>query len=118
MSERSWITSIVGVLGILLATSALLAQSEWIRTGKTDPFTNLSFTRFTLDGKFLQAPSKGGVDKPIFVVECDPSKTKWKGTVHGKVMRSFIIIGAVLDSQVSTRQGSLVSTTQNLVSVM
>jgi hypothetical protein len=52
----------------------------------------------TLDGKPLQAPNKGTVDKPEFVVECDPSKSKWRGSIHGKILRSFIVIGTVMDS--------------------
>jgi len=104
--------------GLFCAAVSGWAQAEWVRTEKTDPLTNFSFVRFALDGKFLQAPSKGGIDKPTFVVECDPTKTKWKGTVHGKVLRSFIVIGAVMDSHVSTHEGLLVSTTQNLVPIM
>lgn len=94
------------------------AQPGWIRTDKKDPLTDLSYVRFTLEGTFLQAPSNGAANKPTIVVDCDPNTTKWKGTVHGKILRSYITIGTVLDSQVSTHEGILLSTTQNLVPVM
>jgi hypothetical protein len=94
------------------------AQTEWIRTERKDPLTDLSSVRFTLDGKFLQAPNQGGIDKPTFVLECDPSKTKWKGTVHGKLLHAFIVTGAVLDSEVVTVDSALVGpTNQSLVGV-
>lgn len=106
------------VSGLLCVAASGWAQAEWVRTEKTDPLTNSSFVRFTLDGKFLQAPSKGGVDKPTFVLECDPSKTKWRGTVHGKLLRAFIVTGAVLDSEVVTVTGALSESNQSSVGVL
>jgi hypothetical protein len=106
------------VLGLLGAAVSGWAQTEWIRIEKKDPLTDYPFVRFTLDGKFLQAPSKGGADKPTFVLECDPSKTKWKGTVRGKLLHAFIVTGTVLNSEVVTEESALAGTThQSLVGV-
>jgi len=74
------------------------AQAEWVRTEKTDPLTNASRVRFALSGRFLQAPSKGSVDKPSFVLVCDPTKTQMRGKIRGKVLGAFIEVGAVVDS--------------------
>ncbi len=108
----------LAVWGLVWAAASACAQQGWIRTDRKDPLTDFSYVRFTLDGVFLQAPSNGGTGKPTFVVECDPTTTKWKNTVHGKVLRSFITIGTVLDSQVSTHEGLLTSTVQSLVPVL
>jgi len=74
------------------------AQTGWIRSEKTDPLTNVSHVRFALFGKFLQAPSKPGIDKPTFVLDCDPSKTQMRGRIRGKLLSAAIIVGAVVDS--------------------
>jgi hypothetical protein len=106
------------IWGLFCGAATVCAQQGWIRTDTKDPLTDFSYVRFTLDGKFLQAPSSGKADKPTLVVECDPTKIQLRGTIHGKVLRSFITIGTVLDSQVSTHEGLLVTTTQSLVPVM
>jgi hypothetical protein len=103
-----------GLLGVAISG---WGQAEWIRAEKTDPLTNSPFVRFTLDGKFLQAPSKGAGEKPTFVLECDPSKTKWKGTVHGKLLNSFIVIGTTVDSRMITASAGLVKGSVNVSSV-
>jgi hypothetical protein len=116
--NRKLVLTTLAVWGLTWGSALAWAQQGWIRTDTKDPLTDFSYVRFTLNGAFLQAPSNGGTNKPTFVVESDPTTTKWKGTVHGKVLRSFITIGTVLDSQASTHEGLLVSTTQTLVPVM
>jgi hypothetical protein len=110
-------TMILVVWGLQGVAISGWAQAEWIRTEKTDPLTGSPFVRFTLEGKFVQAPSKGAAEKPTFVLECDPSKTKWKGTVHGKLLNGFIVIGATLDSHVITASAGLLKGSANVSSV-
>jgi hypothetical protein len=86
------------VSGLLSAAASGWAQAEWVRTEKTDPLTDASSVRFTVTGKFLQAPSKSSVDKPSFVLVCDPTKTQMRGKIRGKVLGAFMVVGAVVDS--------------------
>jgi len=115
--QRNLLGKFVVTWGMLTVTVWSWGQADWLRTEKQDPLTDMSYVRFALAGKFLQAPNRGDTVKPTLVLECDPSKTKWRGTVHGKLLRVYIQTGAVLDSEVASLPGLLGTTPASLVNV-
>ncbi len=80
---------------LLLMPASTLCQEKWTRSEKTDALRGTSSTRFTLDGKFLEAPQQGRTSSPTLVVDCDPSKSRFSRLLH-----AYIVVGTVLDAKV------------------
>jgi hypothetical protein len=84
----------------LLLVPAIAMPQGWARIEKTDALRGTPYTRFILEGKFLEAPQQSRTASPTFVVECDPSRERARGHVHGKLLDAYIAVGAVLDTAV------------------
>jgi hypothetical protein len=85
--------------------ASALSQERWTRIEKTDALRGTTSTRFTLEGKFLEAPQRSKMTSPTFVVDCDPSKWRNNRHRHGKLLDAYIAVGAVLDTVVGSYPG-------------
>lgn len=92
-------------LALLLVPASALSQERWTRIEKTDALRGTTSTRFTLEGKFLEAPQQSKMSSPTFVVDCDPSKWRVSRHQHGKLLDAYIAVGAVLDTKVGLEPG-------------
>jgi hypothetical protein len=92
------------------AQQASLSQERWTRIEKTDALRGTAHSRFTLEGKFLEAPQQGRVSSPTFVVDCDPSARRAHGHQKGKLLDAYIAVGSVLDSKVGFNEFALIGT--------
>jgi len=82
-----------------VAPSLSGVQERWTRTEKTDALRGTTSTRFTLEGKFLEAPQQSKISSPTFVVDCVPGGgRKQHGHTVGKLLDAYIIVGGVLDT--------------------
>ncbi len=80
-----------------LGVSAVAPQESsgphvWRQSQKTDAARGVTYTQFTLTGKFLKAPQHGGdiSNRPALVVDCIPGKDSRKG----KFESANLLIGA------------------------
>lgn len=74
-------------------------EGRWQVTPTKDAFTGAGFTRYTLEGKYLQAPKNAAPDSaPKIVLDCRPEhRTK----MEGKIVSAFLILGNVVaDSRI------------------
>jgi hypothetical protein len=86
------------VLCLFLACSAHAQQ--WVRTDTTDQLRGTKIIQYTLDGKFLTPPKNATAEtRPMMVAQCTPGDFNHH-TAHGKLIKAFIYVGAVLNSQV------------------
>ena len=92
-------------LALSLVPASALPQERWTRIEKTDALRGTKSTRFTLEGKFLEAPQQSKMSSPTFVVDCDPSKWRDNRHQHGKLLDAYIVVGAVLDTKVDLDRG-------------
>lgn len=90
----------------LLVPACALSQERWTRMEKTDALRGTKSARFTLEGKFLEAPQQSKMSSPTFVVDCDPSKWRDSMHQHGKLLDAYIAVGAVLDTKVDVASGA------------
>ena len=69
-------------------------EGKWQVTPTKDAFTRAAFTRYTLEGKYLQTPKNAAPDSaPKIVLDCKPEH-KWK--TEGKIASAFLILGNVV----------------------
>jgi len=92
-------------LALSLVPVSALPQERWTQIEKTDALRGTKSTRFTLEGKFLEAPQQSKISSPTFVVDCDPSKWRDNRHQHGKLLDAYIVVGAVLDTKVDVASG-------------
>lgn len=83
---------------ILLLPATCLSQAMWARADKTDALRGTAYSRFTLEGKFLEAPRQGHASSPTFVVDCDSTKHRVRGHQIGQLLDAYISVGTVIDS--------------------
>src|SRR6202044_3509512 len=65
------------------------APPVWRQSQKTNPSRGTTYTRFTLEGKFLKAPQGDFPNRPALVLDCAPGK----GSRKGKFVAADILIG-------------------------
>jgi hypothetical protein len=80
---------------VFLLTGAALAQvGQWQVTPTKDAFSGTEFTRYALEGKYLQAPKNAASDAaPKIVLACKPER---KRKTEGKLLSAFLIVGNVV----------------------
>jgi hypothetical protein len=64
----------------------------WRQSQKTNPSRGTTYTRFTLEGKFLKAPQGDFPNRPALVLDCAPSR----GSRKGKFVAADILIGPTM----------------------
>jgi hypothetical protein len=92
----------LALFALMVVPVSALSQERWARSEKTDALRGTTSTRFTLEGKFLEAPQQGRTSSPTFVIDCDPNKWRVNRHQHGKLLDAYIVVGAVLDTVVDT----------------
>ena len=65
------------------------AAPVWRQSQKTNPSRGTTYTRFTLEGKFLKAPQGDFPNRPALVLDC----ALGKGSRKGKFVAADILIG-------------------------
>jgi hypothetical protein len=68
------------------------AAPVWRQSQKTNPSRGSTYTRFTLEGKFLKAPQGDFPNRPALVVDCAPGK----GSRKGKFAAANLLIGPTM----------------------
>jgi hypothetical protein len=68
------------------------AAPVWRQSQKTNPSRGTTYTRFTLEGKFLKAPQGDFPNRPALVLDCAPGK----GSRKGKFVAADILIGPTM----------------------
>jgi hypothetical protein len=68
------------------------AAPVWRQSQKTNPSRGTTYTRFTLEGKFLKAPQGDFPNRPALVLDCAPGK----GSRKGKFAAADILIGPTM----------------------
>lgn len=66
----------------------------WQTSQKTDPAGTMTFTRFTLAGKFLSPPHVKAPNRPALTVDCIPANESHHS--KGKFLAANLLVGAVL----------------------
>ena len=85
---------------VLCLTIACSAQSaNWQREDKTDPLRGISYSQYTLAGKFLTPPKVATSDSPVFIVKCIPGNhhKSGGGYINGKLQDAYIVVRAVVN---------------------
>ncbi len=100
--------ALLAFLTLLVMPVIGLSQEKWTRIEKTDALQGTKSARFSLEGKFLEAPQNSKISSPTFVIDCDPNK--WRSNRHrrGKLLDAYIVVGAVLDSKVGSNESALI----------
>jgi hypothetical protein len=84
--------------------------TTWQRMEKTDPLRGITYTQFSLAGKFLTAPTNSPNAIPVMIVHCTPGRDKKgnRGYTNGKFKDGYIHVGSVMDSSVDEGGASFV----------
>ncbi len=95
------------LIGVFFATMAL-AQTppQWHSEQKSDP-RGVSFTQFSLTGKFLTPPQNASNVNPTIFIRCIPGSNR-HGHTSGKFIAGYIWVGGVMNSDVSEEGTSFV----------
>ena len=93
-------TSLVLFVPLVLASlgfSAMAPQQHpvWRQSPRTDSVRGITYTRFTLTGKFVKSPPEGDVaNRPAFVLDCIPGKGSHPH--KGRFMAGNLLVGTGL----------------------
>jgi hypothetical protein len=82
-------------------------QPQWHREQKNDPVRSLSFTQFSLTGKFLTPPQNASTPNPMMFVRCIPGSNH-HGHTNGKFVAGYIFVGGAISYDVSESGASFV----------
>jgi len=91
------------LLVTLASTSFALAEQApqpessapgWLQSQTTDTVRGYTYTRFTLAGKFLNAPQGMNAPRPALVVDCIPSQDSHAS--KGKFLSGSLMVGTTL----------------------
>jgi hypothetical protein len=74
------------------ASPSPAAQHAWHQSQKPDPGGTYTFTRFTLEGKFLGSPQ--GANRPALTVDCIPGTESKRG--KPKYLTASLLVGTEL----------------------
>ena len=94
---------------ILFGTAVTLASpslAPWQRQEMSDPLRGTKYSQFSLDGKFLTAPKDKPNATPTMIVRCIPGKDH-HGHTNGKFVSGYVIVGSVINSEVSDNGNSV-----------
>jgi hypothetical protein len=95
------------LIGLLFATVVpAQTQPQWHREQKTDPH-DVSFTQFSLTGKFLTPPQDASNTNPTMFVRCIPGSDR-HGHTGGKFIAGYIFVGGHVSYDVSESGASFV----------
>ena len=86
------------ILSLLLCAGVVRSQ-EWTRTDVSGPQRERQYTEFTLQGKFLKAPSETTEVFPLIVLRCQPGRYS-SGHLHGKFLAAVLHVGTILDGSI------------------
>jgi hypothetical protein len=104
MAQRAF-----SVLALLVSFSAgVFAQpAGWAKEQKTDPLRGTNYVVYKLDGKFLAPPRQIKPDAlPSIILQCTPGSFT-RGHLHGRLLKGYVYVGTVIDTQVSSLSGSV-----------
>jgi hypothetical protein len=82
-------TATVLTLSVFFLLTIAGTAQQWTVTPTKDVFKDTEFTRFRLEGKYLQAPNDGSAT-PALVLDC---KAEPKRRTSGKIMNAFLVVG-------------------------
>lgn len=68
---------------------------EWRESQKTDALREITYTQFTLAGRYLNPPQNGTLKRPLLGVDCSPDQHS-RGS-KGKFLEAYLLVGTVLD---------------------
>jgi hypothetical protein len=95
-------------IGLFFATVALgQTPPQWHREQKTDPARGVSFTQFSLTGKFLTPPQNSSPTNPAMFIRCIPVSNH-HGHTKGKFLEGYIWVGGHINYDVSETGTSFV----------
>jgi hypothetical protein len=95
-------------IAILLLALAGSAFGQWVKVEKTDALRGTKFVQYSLNGIFLTPPSNATADAhPTLIAQCVLGDF-YRHKAHGKILKSYINVGTVLDSQVGNDLNSRV----------
>jgi hypothetical protein len=97
-------TFLIGLL--LAATVPAQTPPQWHREQKIDPH-DVSFTQFSLTGKFLTPPQNASNTNPTMFVRCIPGSDHHVHT-NGKFIAGYIFVGGAINYDVSESGASFV----------
>jgi hypothetical protein len=66
----------------------------WHQSQRTDAANTLTYTRFTLAGKFLTPPREHVADRPALTVDCIPAKAS--GPAKARFLAANLLVGTAL----------------------
>jgi hypothetical protein len=93
---------------LLLALADSSFAQTWVKVEKTDPLRGTHYVQYSLDGVFLTPPQSAVPGShPTIIAQCTPGDFDHH-TAHGKIIKAYIYVGGVLDSQVTSESGSRV----------
>jgi hypothetical protein len=70
------------------------SAQAWQQTQKTDEARAMTFTRYTLAGKFLAPPKDAAADRPTMAVDCIPGVQSHSD--NGKFLAANLLVGTPL----------------------
>jgi hypothetical protein len=74
------------------------SQPSWQREEKSDALHGQDFSQFTLVGKYLVLPKRGGTIPPTLVVKCKAGRHGYGSKkMNGKFLTGYLLVDAVLD---------------------
>ena len=81
-------------LGFTQSTPQQSPARTWRQTQRTDAAKTMTYTRFTLAGKFVSSPQDQAANHPALAVDCIPGK----GSDHpkGKYLAASLLVGTAL----------------------
>jgi len=68
--------------------------NAWQQSQNTDAVRGITYTRYTLAGRFLPAPQNGDSKRPTLVVDCIPGKGSHDA--KGKLLEGSLLVGTTL----------------------
>jgi hypothetical protein len=86
------------IISLLLCAGVARSQ-EWTRVEVSGAQGGRQYTEFTLQGKFLKAPSETTEVFPLIVLRCQPGRYS-SGHLRGKFLAAVLHVGTVLDGAI------------------
>lgn len=86
------------IISLLLCASVVRSQ-EWIRVDVSGAQRGSQYAEFTLQGRFLKAPSETTDVSPVIILRCQPGRYS-SGHLRGKFLAAVLHVGTVLDGAI------------------
>jgi hypothetical protein len=95
-SLRSYSLFIVGLFFFVFQAGQEGNIPSWQRQEKSDPLRKLEYSQFVLEGKYLIPPRAKAPAPPTLVARCQAGNSNF-GHAHGKFLKGYLSVDAVLD---------------------